>query len=205
MLEDLRCAVDSHTGHFVCEEIGQEQNTKTVRFRHGGSPPDSALTVPDIPGLKEFYGTYGYLTMYVDEQSGEAAYFLASPSQWSELNECFRPWLEEFDEDEAAGCFPSWINDCIVIGEIPQSGNYLLVPASGPDIGKVFEFDHDGFEFLELGENLPDFVIRMLDLDSFRLTRIASHLRFITADNRQWWIKELRDNRGNAILTEVET
>lgn len=204
MLEVLHSAVDSHTGHFVCEEIHQERNTKIVQFRHIGSPPDSTLAIPDVPGFKEFYGTYEHLTMYVDEQSGDAAYFFASPSQWSELDGDFRPWLEGLDENEVAECLPSWISDCIVVGEIPQSGNYLLVPTSGPDVGKVFEFEHDGFEFLELGSNLPDFVVRTLDLDSRRLTAIASHLRFITADDdRQWWIKELRDNRGNVIRTDA--
>lgn len=204
MLEALHSALDSHTGHFVCEEIHREQNTKVVQFRHIGSPPISSISVPEIPGIKEFYGIYDHLTMYVDEQSGEAAYFLASPSQWSKLDGYFRPWLEGLDEDEIAECLPTWIDECIVVGEIPQSGNYLLVPTTGSDAGKVFEFEHDGFEFLELGSSLPNFVEHTLDLDSRRLTAIASHLRFITADDdRQWWIKELRDNRGNVIRTEA--
>lgn len=205
MLEALRSAVDSHAGQFACEEIHREQNTKVVQFRHIGAPPNSALSVPDIPGLKDFYETYEHLTLYVDEQSGDAAYFLASPSQWAELDGDFRPWLDGLDEDEAAEYLPPWIDDCIVVGEIPRSGNYLLVPASGPDAGKVFEFEHDGFEFLELGSTIPDFVARTLDLDSRQLTAMASHLRFITDDDhrRQWWIKELRDNRGNITRTEL--
>lgn len=142
--------------------------------------------------------------MYLDEQSGDAAYFVASPSQWSELDSYFRPWLDGLDEDEAADYLPTWIEDCIVVGEIPQSGNYLLVPTSGPDAGKVFEFEHDGFEFLELGASLPDFVERTLDVDSRRLTAMASHLRFVTPnEGRGWWINELRDNRGNVVRTET--
>lgn len=185
-------------------QIHKEQNTKVVQFRHIGSPPIDASSIPDIPGFKEFYGTYEHLTMYVDEQTGEAAYFLAGPSQWSELNDHFRPWLEGLDEDEIADCLPAWIDQCIVVGEIPQSGNYLLVPISGQEAGRVFEFEHDGFEFLELGSSLPAFVECTLDLDSRRLTAIASHLRFIaTDDDRQWWIKELRDNRGNVTGTEA--
>ena len=204
MLDALRAAVDSHTGQFICEEINCKQNTKIVQFRHIGSPSNSALAVPNIPSFKEFYGTYENLTMYIDQKSGDAAYFIASPSQWHELNDEFRPWLEMVDEDEVEECLPSWIKDYIVVGMIPQSGNYLLVPASGSDIGKVFEFEHDGFEFLEIGSNLVDFVTRTLDLDPRRLRAMASHLRFVTADDsRQWWIKELRDNRGNIIQTEA--
>lgn len=205
MLEALQSAVSSHSGSFLCVEIHREANTKVVPFRHIGSPPDTTLPLPDVPGLKPFYDTYEHLTMYVDEQSGEAAYYLASPSQWANLDGDFRPWLDDLDEDEAAEYLPTWINDCIVVGEIPRSGNYLLVPSSGADAGKVFEFEHDGLEFIELGESLPQFVAHTLDLDTHRLTAIASHLRFITTDDKgsQWWIKELRDNRGNVVRTEA--
>ncbi len=200
MLESLPNAVSSHTGQFVCEEIGREENIKLVAFRHIGSPANTSLVVPDVQGLVEFHDVYENLVMYFDEQSGDAAYFIASPSQWPEFDDYFRPWLDGGDEDD----LPEWIDDCLVIGEIPRSGNYLLVPTTGPDAGKVFEFEHDGFEFIELGNNLPDFVTRMLDLDSSRLTAIASHLRFITeGEGCQWWIKELWDNRGNVVRTDV--
>ena len=107
-------------------------------------------------------------------------------------------------EDEEEDYRPDWIKNCLVVGEIPRSGNYLLVPAAGPYTGRVFEFEHDGFEFVELGQSLPDFVKRNLDLDTSRLTAIASHMRFVTPDeNRQWWINELKDNRGNAVRTEA--
>ena len=203
MLEAIRSAVNAHAGQFFCEEIHQEQNTKVVSFRHIGCPPDATLAIPDVPGLKDFYGTFENLTLYVDEQSGDAAFFVASPLLWPELDSDFRPWLDGLDDEEVAECLPPWINDCIVIGEIPRSGNYLLVPCSGAEAGKVFEFEHDGFEFVELGSSLPDFVMGTLDLDARRLTAMASHLRFITSDARQWWIKELRDDRGNIIRTKV--
>lgn len=203
MLQALHSAVSAHSGTFLCVEINREKNTKVVQFRHVGSAPDATFSVPDIQGLRQFYGTYEHLTMYVDEQTGEAAYHLASPSQWSQLDGDFRLWLECLDDEEAAECLPPWIDDCIVVGEIPQSGNYLLIPASGPDAGKVIEFEHDGFEFIELGNSLPDFVARTLDLDARRLTAIASHLRFITpGEDSQWWIQEMKDNRGNVVRTE---
>ena len=197
-LQSLRSAVEAHTGVFTCSEINQKGSTKQVTFRHIGSNTDLSHVLPAIQGLREFYSTYEDLLMYVDEQSNDAAYLIASPSLWSELDSQFRPWLEALEEDE----LPEWIDDCIVVGEIPRSGNYLLLPASGPEEGKVFEFEHDGYEFLELGTSLPDFVLRALDLDPPRLTAIASHMRFILADERrQWWIDEMKDNRGNVVRT----
>ena len=203
-LEQLRSEVEAHSGQFRCSEIHREKNAKTVRFRHVGTPPGDNSSLPDVMGLRDFYSTYGQLTLYLDEQSGDAAYFLANPSQWQELDSEFRPWLECVDPDEADDCLPDWIGGCIVVGEIPRSGNYLLVPTAGPEAGKVIEFEHDGFEFIELGTSLPDFVARSLDLDTDRLTAIASHVRFIEAgDQRQWWIEEMTDNRGNVIRTEA--
>jgi hypothetical protein len=204
VLESLRASVQSHSGQFMCSEIHNEKNIRTVNFRHIGVPPDSSLSVPNIQGLQDFFETYAELTLYFEEQSGEAAYFIASPLQWEELENDFRPWLNGIEEGEIEDYLPNWVNNCLVVGEIPRSGNYLLVPISGSEEGKVFEFEHDGFEFIELGASVPDFVAKTLDLDTYRLSNIASHLRFITPnENSQWWIKELRDNRGNIIRTEA--
>jgi hypothetical protein len=96
------------------------------------------------------------------------------------------------------------VTEYLVVGEIPRSGNYLLVSSTGTRAGLVFEFEHDGYEFIELGASLPEFVAKMLDLDARQLTNIASHLRFtLPNEKRQWWIQELQDNRGNIIRTEV--
>lgn len=203
-LEQLRSEVEAHSGQFRCSEIHDQKNSKTVHFRHVGTPPGASSAVPDVRGLRDFYSTYGQLTLYLEQRSGDAAYFLANPSQWQELESDFRPWLDSVDPDEADDYLPEWISGCIVVGEIPRSGNYLLVPTAGPEAGKVFEFEHDGFEFNELGASLPDFVARSLDLDIGRLTAIASHVRFIEeGDKRQWWIEELTDNRGNVVGTEA--
>jgi hypothetical protein len=199
-LQSLRSAVQAHTGVFSCSEISRKGSTKQVNFRHVGSAPDPSHVIPAIQGLRDFYSAFEHLLMYVDEHSEEAAYLIASPSQWLELDGHFRPWLDALEEDD----LPDWIEDCIVVGEIPRSGNYLLLPASGPEAGRVFEFEHDGYEFLELGSSLPDFVLRTLDLDSARLTAIASHMRFILPDERrQWWIDEMKDSRGNVVKTEA--
>lgn len=204
MLESLQTAVGTHTGTFRCSQIHQKHNLKVVPFRHIGTPPNATHSMPNVPGLQPFYQTYEHLTLYVDEATGEAAYHIASPSQWAALDNDFRPWLDDLDEDERADYLPPWIDDCIVVGEIPRTGNYLLVPASGSDAGKVYEFEHDGFEFIELGTSLSDFVLRALDPDARQLTAMASHLRFIAdGDDAQWWIEELHDNRGKVVRTSV--
>lgn len=201
MLEELAKSVSSHTGQFHCVQIGNETNKKVATFRHCYTAP-SDTSVPPVPGLQEFYSTFGSLILYQEPETQEAAFHIASPSEWSEFDEYFRPWLN--DLDEVSDLVPPWIDDCATVGEIPGSGNYLLIPLSGPESGKVFEFEHDGFEFIARADSLPDFVGRQLDLDTAQLTAMASHLRFVgDPPNAQWWIEELTDNRGNKVRTEA--
>lgn len=199
-LESLRAAVLAHAGEFLCHQIDDEHKVKTVHFRHCAVAPNLSIEVPDVAGLREFYAIFAELALYVDEEGGEAAFFVAHPSQWPELADDFRQWLDGVDDDDSD--LPDWVNRCIVVGEIPHSGNYLLIATTGAQAGRVFEFEHDGFEFVELAETLPAFITQLLDLDAARLNAIASHLRFMVAgDDRQWWIKTLRDNRGNLVST----
>jgi hypothetical protein len=202
MLETLRQAVATHAGEFLCRSRRSGKERKVVPFKHLYSEPDNT-DVPNLPGLREFFQTFGSVTLYADDESGDAAYHVAPPSHWRELDECFRPWLDGVEDDEGEEFLPSWINTCLVVGEIPRSGNYLLIPTLGDEAGTVYEFDHDGCEFSQLGANLPDFVTRSLDLDSSQLTKIASHMCFVADDPMdQWWILELKDNRGNVVATE---
>jgi hypothetical protein len=203
-LEALRTAVTSHTGVFLCTEIHASHNAKTLKFRHAADAAAPDVEVPDVPGLRDFYDTFARLTLYLEEDSGDAAFSIASPDQWAELKSDFEVWIDDLSDDEADECLPDWLPHYVVVGEVPHSGNYLLVPTTGPEVGCVYLFDHDGFEFAKLGSTLAEFVASSLDLDTKRLTDMASHMRFITqTENRQWWIDALKDNRGNNVSTEA--
>jgi hypothetical protein len=112
--------------------------------------------------------------------------------------------VEGLDEEEEEELLPKWIDNFITVGEIPSSGNYLLVPIAGEMAGHVFEFEHDGFEFIDLASNINNFIANSLKPDSRSLTRMASHMTF-TEDNEenQWWIEEMRDNHGHVVKTQA--
>ena len=204
MDEQLRAAVLDHSGHFECVEIHAEENTKSVPFRHIALAPVPDINLPNVPGLAAFYSTFNTLRLYFDEESGESAFFIGSPNQWDEFRDQFESWLDGIDDDEMDECVPTWVKDCLVVGEVPRSGNYLLVATSGTEAGSVFEFEHDGFEFIELADSLPNFVQKMLNPKSRDLTGMASHMRFIVGDwSCQWWIKEMRDNKGRTVKTKA--
>ncbi|MBD3668169.1 MAG: hypothetical protein HUJ16_09430 [Kangiella sp.] len=204
MLSELKPLIEDHVGVFKCVEIGKENNCKEVPFKHLAGPLKDYSNLPNVGDIPNFYHTFGSLTLYHDEASGDSATYIAHPEQWSELHDLFSDWVGDLDDDEKEELVPEWVDSCIVVGEIPATGNYILVPTIGQKSGHVYLFEHDGFEFLELASSIEDYVHQMLNLDSQKLVQIASHMRFVGQDNKQWWIKEFCDNNGNVILTSSE-
>lgn len=203
-LATLRAAVESHTGTFLCERINHPGQTKVAHFRHVVGQPEAGADVPAVGCLREFVETFGSVVFFQHDATGEAAKHLAPPSQWTELHSDFSDWIDQLDEDERAEILPDWIDHCLVIGEEPRTGNYLLMPVDGPDAGAVYLFDHDGFEFTREAADVAAFIERMLAPDDMTLTGIASHMRFIEGDPMvQWWILDLTDNRGNTATTRA--
>lgn len=201
-MDELKAAVAGHTGEFLCERIHDGEATKVVRFTHEISPPEAGQTVPDVGQLRAFYATFGSIRFYLDPVSGDSGRYLARPSEWADLDGYFREWTDDLmDEDDD---LPDWLATCLVIGETPHSGNYILMPTTGALAGHVMEFDHDGFEFVDRGDSLAAYVQQLLAPDSETLTNLASLMRFIEGGSDvQWWIAELRDNRGRVVRTEA--
>lgn len=202
-LDELEKAVLKHSGEFLCERVHDKTKTKTVRFTHSVDAPDGQPDIPDVVRLVDFYETFGSILFYHDHKSGDAGKYIAHPSQWADFHDSFSSWLEDLSEEEYEECVPVWIGTCLVIGETPQSGNYILVPTEGPEAGHIFEFDHDGFEFKDEAVDVVEYVKKLLKPDSHTLAEIASHMRFIEGDPMvQWCMRELRDNAGYVVRTK---
>jgi hypothetical protein len=203
-LSQLETAVLEHSGEFLCERIHDKTSTKIVRFSHIVVPPGGHADLPAVGKLGDFYETFGSVLFYYDDQSGDAGKHIAHPSRWADLHDAFGAWIEDLPEAELDEWVPAWVGTCLVIGETPESANYILVPTEGPEAGRVFEFDHDGLEFVDVAEDVVEYVKKLLNPDSATLTEIASHMRFIEGDPRvQWWIRELRDNQGHVVRTRA--
>lgn len=204
-LPDLHRAIAEHTGTFFCERINAPQETKTVKFEHLIQPPEPLDgPLPDVGQLPAFYATLGSVLLYHHADTGSAARYIAPPSEWADLQDYFEGWTEQLSDEEREEILPDWIDHCLVIGETPRSGNYILMATDGDCAGRVFEFDHDGYEFTERARNLVEYVQVLLRPDSVILTDIASHMRFIDEHSAaQWWILEMSDNRGHRVGTRV--
>lgn len=204
-LTELHRAVADHGGVFHCERIHRPQETKTVSFQHRIQPAAPLNTpLPDVGQLPAFYATFGGVLLYHDASTGDAARYIAPPTEWAVLREAFEGWTEHLSEEERDDILPDWIDHFLVIGETPHSGNYILMVTEGKCAGQVFEFDHDGYEFTHKADDLVEYVQRLLALDSAVLTDIASHMRFIDKRNgSQWWIQEMSDNQGRRTQTRT--
>lgn len=204
-LEGLEQAVRNHRGELLCERIHESSITKRVRFFHRVEPPQP-VQVPDVGRLRDFYETFGSVLFYYDEKSQEAGKFLASPDRWPELDEAFRSWFDHLSEEERQAYLPNWVDTCLVIGETPMSGNYLLMPTEGPHTGQVFEFDHDGFEFYHMAADIVAYTELLIQPNESVLADISSHMRFVEDDPLlQWYILELQDNQGRVIQNPKAT
>ena len=85
---------------------------------------------------------------------------------------------------------PAWIDSFVVVGEVPNSGNYFLVPLEGDDRGKVFEFEHDGFEFIERGSTFAGFVEQISTVNEALLAEILGHTRYADGQSSVQWLCE---------------
>ncbi|MBX9833124.1 MAG: hypothetical protein K2X78_08785 [Burkholderiaceae bacterium] len=209
-LIDLHRAVSEHTGEFTCERLRKPDETRVVTFKHLIQPPaprDEAAqaAIPDVGPLRAFYATFGALMLYHDAQSGEAARYIAPPAEWASLHDGFAGWTQDLSDEERANTLPPWVEHCVVVGEVPRTGNYIVLATDGERAGQVFEFDNDGFAFTPKGKDIVAYVEQLLTPDAAALTEIASHMRFTDRNyGTQWQILEMRDNRGKHVRTLVQ-
>lgn len=187
--------------------IHNKKEQKTVEFKHLIGEPLAKDELENlnadfghIPHLVDFYATWDSLLLYFDPRSEDSAFYFAKPSEWAQLKDYFEPWID-LDEDEQ-DLLPDWIAHYEVIGEIPRSGNYLLMITAGEHAGHIYEFEHDGFDFIFIAENIESCIKALLNPDPSRLLEMASHLRFIEEDSFQWWIEELFLNDGTSVKTQ---
>jgi hypothetical protein len=145
----------------------------------------------------EFYRRHEYARLYQDtiptvykgfDPFHASAYYIAPPAAWPELRECFECWLDALSEEEAAEVLPSWLESYVVIGEVPNSGNYFLVPLEGPERGKVVEFEHDGMEFIERGTTLADFLDAISTGTHDLMEEIRGHTRYCDGHPDIQWL-----------------
>ena len=204
MSEKLRDLLARKNQRFICSAAGSFASEDSCNFTalitHEVTDP---LTVGQLKELEDSIGyhsqlftlfsNYGSVRLYCDTLSDNSAFYLANPSEWNDLFSEFNLWIEELDDKEKKELLPKWIDSAIVIGEIPNSGNYYLFPIRGIEEGKIFEFEHDGFEFIEVAKDLEAFIESICTVTDSLLSNIRSHTRYSDGKTDiQWLVKNYR-------------
>lgn len=152
--------------------------------------------LPEVPELIALYSRYGSIRLYQDTVfyapwgRYSSAFYIAHPDEWPELKDYFSGWLDDLSEEEAEEFLPDWIEDYVVIGEIPNSGNYFLVPLTGSETGSVYEFEHDGFEFIKQGNSISEFIAKLCTVTDELLEQIMGHTCYFDGKTNTQWLVE---------------
>lgn len=205
MFNDLKHLLTHANARFVCVAAGDHvTNSKrfTTPIDHEASPPlddcslsELAQIVGDQPEVTAFYRQWGSLRLFrglheLPSIGRASAYYIAPPTAWPEIRESVEDWWSHLGEEELQEFLPEWISNYAAIGEIPNSGNYFLMPLEGADRGKIFEFEHDGFEFIERGATFESFVNSLADTGASHLEQISGHTRYSDGQTASQWMPE---------------
>jgi len=199
--DELDVLLRNETGVFRCSKIDEPEIKRIIPLTHKADPGLNDEQVKQLKselghvrGLVDFFQNYTNVRLFQDPNSGDTAYYVASPEDWSSLRREFDSWIQGLDPEDA-DLLPSWIENCCVVGERPGTGNCFLLSTDKDSNGSVFEFEHDGFYFDEVSTDFPSFIDFLVRLDEDRLLAIASSLRFVDHGSSmdQWYITEYKD------------
>ncbi len=185
---------------FVCRGTGSpDPGSKTfvAHVEHRiETPPSPSVREPflkrlrHIPELATFYEQYGSARLYCDTNGPDAAFFIGDADDWGALKSSLSLWFRDLSAEEKGRYLPEWIDACVVFGEIPMSGNYLLLPMSGEFAGHVYEFEHDGFEFIRRGRNFDEFLSYVSTVDDALIQDILCHTRYSDGETEIQWMAD---------------
>ena len=203
MFTSLTELLQRRNQRFVCTDTGWPEPgpaRHVAMIRHEVSPPldEPALValqaqIGNLTELLAFYRRWGSVRLYCDSVVQEpvgcaSAFYIAPPGEWDDLKERFEAWTESLGDDERAELLPPWVDHCVAVGEVPNSGNCFLVPLAGPELGRVFEFEHDGFEFIERGAGFAVFVDTLCTVNDALLSEILGHTRYADGHSSVQWL-----------------
>lgn len=199
-MAEFKALLARRNQRFLCRGTGwPEPGTKTFvahvehRVESAESPSVREVLLKrlrHVPELAAFYEHYGSARLYCDTIGPDSAFYIADPDQWGSLKTGLNTWFKDLTAEEKDRYLPEWLDVCMVVGEIPMSGNYLLVPMSGEFTGYVYEFEHDGFEFIERGKNFDEFLSYVSTVDEVLIQDILCHTRYSDGETEIQWMAD---------------
>lgn len=203
-IQELRKFVETPNPRFLCRDTGWPEPGPERWVASLSHELPGPATEPELKALREggvpedfieFYSQHNGAVLYRDSIKNHAGFhatgiYLAPVSEWPLLGSYAQEWIDSLDAAERQELVPEWTEDAIVFGEAPNSGNYFILAMSGEKRGRIFYFDHDGFEFEEYAENLPQFFSKVTYRPAEQLHSLGCYVRYTDGVSDTQWIPE---------------
>jgi hypothetical protein len=144
-------------------------------------------------GIADFYARHDGATLYANRRSKTAGIRLFPISMWDKATRRFNKdrtsQAEDLDDwGRRQRALPNL--DGVVIGEIPRSGNYLIVRLSGKHRGGIFYANHDdsGSACKPLARNFAALLDRIAADPAKFLCDMGGYTRFSDGKTDTQWI-----------------
>lgn len=195
--EKIEALLQTSNQKFLCEAAGVRYGSqkKEIELRHevtsglSNSELDSyASVLCELDLLSDMLSRYSSVRLFCDTVERGSAFYIAHPNEWSELRTELTTWINALSAQERAELTPSWLDNALVFGEVPESGNYFLTPLQGKLKGTVFEFEHDGFEFVKIANDFQEFLDHICTVTAGLISTIRSHVRYFDGVSEIQWI-----------------
>jgi hypothetical protein len=136
-----------------------------------------------------FYQCHDGFVLYRDTKSEAAGIELLPVAQWEEATEEMRDGFNYLVNDPEND--PDHIVTGISISTVPRSGNYFVMPVHGPNAGKIFYADHDGWYESAFADNFDSFLARVTREPVKLLAKdVGCYTRYSDGMTKAQWIPE---------------
>lgn len=189
--ELLEAFASSPGQRFVCSLAGsydtdRRQTFPVVHLLRGPASGDLLKDFSDCPAaaqVVEFYTLSDGGVLFRDPDSDAAGLDLLKSSTWPLLNAAIRDSFSFCEAEDG----PEWLDHFLAFGEVSHSGNYFVLPLTGPDAGKIIYCDHEG-PITVWAPDFETFIADIIEDPAEQLDRMGCFLRFERSDGQ--WVPE---------------
>lgn len=135
--------------------------------------------------IVELYCLWNGMILFCDSKSDAAGIELFPISEFSSRSAEMRSSMEAFGFDPDR--LPSWVQTGVAIGQVPDSGNFLVIGTEKETAGSVFYADHEGVGAEPIAKNLKSMFDLLLKEPAQFLMELGCFTRYADgATNKQW-------------------
>jgi hypothetical protein len=136
-----------------------------------------------------FYEWHNGFVLYRDTLSETAGIELLPVAKWKRATDDMRSTFEYLEADPAND--PDHILTGVAIAEVPDSGNYFVMPVEGPAAGRIFYADHDGWYESPFADDFQEFLVHVTRHPAKLLAEeVGCHTRYSDGKTDKQWIPE---------------